>query len=92
MAYHLQVNDKFIYANFTNTAIYFDFRGMQAYICNYRDHWFTIRRIANQWFNLNSLLSGPELITNTYLAMFLAQLQQEGNLILSYGLMKKIFS
>jgi len=51
---------------------------MKAYICNYRDHWFTIRRLGNQWFNLNSLLSGPELISNTYLTMFLAQLQQEG--------------
>ena len=52
---------------------------MQAYICNYRDHWFTIRRLGHQWFNLNSLLTGPELISDTYLAMFLAQLQQEGN-------------
>ncbi|XP_046390277.1 ataxin-3-like isoform X1 [Ischnura elegans] len=51
---------------------------MQAYICNYRDHWFTIRRLGNQWFNLNSMLTGPELLSNTYLAMFLAQLQQEG--------------
>uniref|UniRef100_A0A287D9J3 ubiquitinyl hydrolase 1 n=1 Tax=Ictidomys tridecemlineatus TaxID=43179 RepID=A0A287D9J3_ICTTR len=30
------------------------------------------------WFNLNSLLTGPELISDTYLALFLAQLQQEG--------------
>ncbi|XP_063227373.1 ataxin-3-like isoform X2 [Bacillus rossius redtenbacheri] len=51
---------------------------MQAYICNYRDHWFAIRRLGHQWFNLNSLLTGPELISDTYLAMFLAQLQQEG--------------
>ncbi|XP_054274276.1 ataxin-3-like [Macrosteles quadrilineatus] len=58
----------------------------KAYICNYRDHWFTIRRLANQWFNLNSLLTGPELISNTYLAMFLAQLQQEGySIFLVYG-------
>ncbi|XP_038192203.1 ataxin-3 isoform X2 [Arvicola amphibius] len=28
--------------------------------------------------NLNSLLTGPELISDTYLALFLAQLQQEG--------------
>lgn len=53
-------------------------REMDAFICNYRDHWFTIRCLGNQWFNLNSLLTGPELISNTYLAMFLAQLQQEG--------------
>lgn len=51
---------------------------MAAYICNYRDHWFTIRRLGNQWFNLNSLLSGPELVSDTYLDMFLTQLQQEG--------------
>lgn len=51
---------------------------MQAFICNYKDHWFTIRRLGHQWFNLNSLLSKPELISNTYLALFLAQLQQEG--------------
>uniref|UniRef100_A0A3B4B4M8 ubiquitinyl hydrolase 1 n=1 Tax=Periophthalmus magnuspinnatus TaxID=409849 RepID=A0A3B4B4M8_9GOBI len=31
-----------------------------------------------KWFNLNSLLTGPELISDTYLALFLAQLQQEG--------------
>nr|CAD7399849.1 unnamed protein product [Timema poppensis] len=51
---------------------------MKAYICNYRDHWFTIRRLGHQWFNLNSLLTGPELLSDTHLTMFLAQLQQEG--------------
>ncbi|XP_014257629.1 ataxin-3-like isoform X1 [Cimex lectularius] len=51
---------------------------MSAFICNYRDHWLTIRKIGHQWFNLNSLLSGPELISPTYLSIFLAQLQQEG--------------
>lgn len=50
----------------------------KAYICNYRDHWLTIRKIGYQWFNLNSLLTGPELLSDTYLALFLAQLQQEG--------------
>lgn len=33
-----------------------------------------------QWFNLNSLLSGPELLSNTYLGLFLAQLQNEGRI------------
>ena len=49
-----------------------------AYICNFREHWFTIRRLGSQWFNLNSLLEGPELVSNTYLGEFLAQLQTEG--------------
>ena len=51
---------------------------MKAYICNYKGHWFTIRKIGKQWFNLNSMLSGPQLISDTYLAMYLAQLLQEG--------------
>ncbi|XP_069493945.1 ataxin-3 isoform X2 [Ambystoma mexicanum] len=50
----------------------------RAFICNYKEHWFTVRKIGKQWFNLNSLLTGPELISDTYLALFLAQLQQEG--------------
>ena len=44
----------------------------------FREHWFTIRRLGSQWFNLNSLLEGPELVSNTYLGEFLAQLQHEG--------------
>ncbi|KAI5734019.1 hypothetical protein M8J77_001549 [Diaphorina citri] len=51
---------------------------MQAYICNFKQHWLTVRKLGNQWFNLNSLLSGPELLSNTYLGMFLAQLQNDG--------------
>lgn len=51
---------------------------MKAYICNYKGHWFTIRKIGRQWFNLNSVLTGPELISDTYLSMYLAQLLQEG--------------
>ncbi|XP_068110702.1 ataxin-3 isoform X2 [Hyperolius riggenbachi] len=50
----------------------------RAFICNYKEHWFTVRKLGRQWFNLNSLLTGPELISDTYLALFLAQLQQEG--------------
>uniref|UniRef100_A0A6Q2Z0B1 ubiquitinyl hydrolase 1 n=1 Tax=Esox lucius TaxID=8010 RepID=A0A6Q2Z0B1_ESOLU len=52
----------------------------KAFICNYKEHWFTIRKLGQQWFNLNSLLTGPELISDTYLALFLAQLQQEGKI------------
>lgn len=56
----------------------FQFKIERAFICNYKEHWFTVRKLGNQWFNLNSLLTGPELISDTYLALFLAQLQQEG--------------
>uniref|UniRef100_A0A8C9Z3F2 ubiquitinyl hydrolase 1 n=1 Tax=Sander lucioperca TaxID=283035 RepID=A0A8C9Z3F2_SANLU len=56
----------------------------KAFICNYKEHWFTIRKLGQQWFNLNSLLTGPELISDTYLALFLAQLQQEGIVQLTF--------
>lgn len=51
---------------------------MNAFICNYKEHWFTIRKIGKQWFNLNSLLTKPDLISDTYLALYLAQLRNEG--------------
>uniref|UniRef100_A0A2K5KGM7 ubiquitinyl hydrolase 1 n=1 Tax=Colobus angolensis palliatus TaxID=336983 RepID=A0A2K5KGM7_COLAP len=50
----------------------------RSFICNYKEHWFTVRKLGKQWFNLNSVLMGPELVSDTYLALFLAQLQQEG--------------
>ena len=50
----------------------------RAFICNFREHWLTIRRLGAQWFNLNSLLTGPELISDTFLALTLAQLQRDG--------------
>lgn len=51
---------------------------MQAYVCNYKEHWFTLRRIGHQWFNLNSVQSKPSFVTETYLSLYLKQLQQEG--------------
>src|SRR5688572_26665203 len=51
---------------------------MNAFICNFKEHWFTIRKIAHSWFNLNSMNSGPEIVSNTYLALFLKTLQHEG--------------
>lgn len=49
-----------------------------AYICNQQNHWLTIRKLGQQWFNLNSIKSNPELISDTYLSLLLAQLQAEG--------------
>lgn len=48
-----------------------------AFICHYRDHWLAVRRLGRQWFDLNSLLPGPQLLSDTYLALYLAQLQQD---------------
>uniref|UniRef100_UPI00398F5718 ataxin-3 isoform X5 n=1 Tax=Pristiophorus japonicus TaxID=55135 RepID=UPI00398F5718 len=77
----LQRNTKYFYSNLQGTWMIvdsFQFKIERAFICNYKEHWFTVRKLGDQWFNLNSLLTGPELISDTYLALFLAQLQQEG--------------
>jgi ataxin-3 len=50
----------------------------KAYICNYKQHWYTIRKIGHYWFNLNSMFKKPELISDTYLAILLKQLEHDG--------------
>jgi ataxin-3 len=55
-----------------------DPHSIQAYICNLREHWLTIRRFGRQYFDLNSISTVPKLVSDTYLALYLAQLQQSG--------------
>ncbi|CAF4844908.1 unnamed protein product [Rotaria sp. Silwood1] len=55
-----------------------DPQSIQAYICNLREHWLTIRRFGTQYFDLNSISIVPKLISNTYLSLYLVQLQQSG--------------
>lgn len=51
---------------------------IQAYICNLREHWLTIRRFGQQYFDLNSISNHPKLISDTFLSLYLAQLKQSG--------------
>jgi hypothetical protein len=39
----------------------------EAYICNLHEHWFTIRRIDGQYYNLNSLQDNPTHVGDLYL-------------------------
>ncbi|KAL9641601.1 hypothetical protein ABK040_013520 [Willaertia magna] len=50
----------------------------KAYICNYKEHWFTFRRFGDHWWNLNSVLHEPSYLSPTYISLFLEQLKQEG--------------
>ncbi len=50
----------------------------QGFIVNRAEHWFTLRRIGQRWFNLNSMLPKPEEVRPFYLSAFLAQLQEDG--------------
>ncbi|KAI8810632.1 Josephin-domain-containing protein [Cladochytrium replicatum] len=52
-----------------------------AFICNLLEHWFTLRRFGHspqRWYNMNSLYSTPEYVSETFLSVLLAQLQNEG--------------
>ena len=52
-----------------------------AYIANLNEHWFTIRRVGAQSFNLNSLFSEPQLLQPTHLGMFLTQVWARDQLL-----------
>jgi Ataxin-3 len=49
-----------------------------GFIVNRSDHWFAIRKINNNWWNLNSTNEKPELVSGFYLSAFLHQLRQDG--------------
>jgi ataxin-3 len=48
-----------------------------GFIINKQSHWFAIRKINNKWWNLNSTLEIPELISSFHLVAFLSQLRSE---------------
>ncbi len=39
-----------------------------GFICHISNHWFTIRKVATRWFNLNSLEKEPIVIPDSELA------------------------
>lgn len=49
-----------------------------GYICNLQEHWFTVRPVAGQWWNFNSLFPAPAPLSTTYLDAFLNTLKAEG--------------
>jgi ataxin-3 len=54
-----------------------------AYLLNRDDHWYAVRRLPTAggspaWFNLNSLLRAPELISEFFLSAYLTQLKADG--------------
>jgi ataxin-3 len=50
----------------------------QGFIINRSQHWFTIRKIGDRWWNLNSTSEKPELISQFYLSAFIHQLRADG--------------
>jgi len=52
----------------------------KAYICNLHEHWFTLRKFYSKyrWYNLNSTLDAPEWLSETYLELYLDDVQRQG--------------
>lgn len=51
---------------------------MEGFICNKQSHWFAIRKIHGKYWNLNSTLDRPELISHFKLATELDKLIADG--------------
>jgi len=53
---------------------------LEAFVFNSTDHWFTIRKIDDIWFNLNSTNEkpGPQIISEFYLSAFLKGTEELG--------------
>uniref|UniRef100_A0A7S0SUA2 ubiquitinyl hydrolase 1 n=1 Tax=Chromulina nebulosa TaxID=96789 RepID=A0A7S0SUA2_9STRA len=51
----------------------------EGFIINHSQHWYTIRKINDIWWNLNSTIQVPEKISPFYLSAFLSQLINEGS-------------
>ena len=49
-----------------------------AFLCNLNEHWFTIRSINDQWWNLNSLFPAPQPLGTFYLAAFIEETKAQG--------------
>jgi Ataxin-3 len=49
-----------------------------GFVVNRDAHWFSIRKINNKWWDLNSAKETPEYISEFYLGAFLTQLSSDG--------------
>mmetsp|Transcript_39325 Transcript_39325/g.47649 ORF Transcript_39325/g.47649 Transcript_39325/m.47649 type:complete len:308 (+) Transcript_39325:135-1058(+) len=50
----------------------------KGYVLNRSEHWFTLRKIGDYWFELNSMCDAPKRLTPTFVSNFLQQFQADG--------------
>jgi len=50
----------------------------RGFICNKKEHWFALRRIGQEWFDLNSCLRTPRHFTDAQLAAHVNEATAEG--------------
>mmetsp|Transcript_65679 Transcript_65679/g.122444 ORF Transcript_65679/g.122444 Transcript_65679/m.122444 type:complete len:323 (-) Transcript_65679:161-1129(-) len=52
-----------------------------GFICNKREHWFAIRRLGAEWFDLNSCLKTPQHYTNADVQHHINEAMREGYMV-----------
>merc|ERR1712072_1525505 len=50
----------------------------RGFICNKKEHWFALRRIGQEWFDLNSCLRTPKHFIDSQLAAAVNEAMTEG--------------
>ena len=50
-----------------------------GFVINRHAHWYSLRKIEKQWWNLDSLIDKPENISHFYVNAYVAQLRNEGS-------------
>lgn len=55
-----------------------DPKKQHGFICNKREHWFALRRIGREWFDLNSCLRTPKHFTDSDLEHNISEATREG--------------
>ena len=50
---------------------------LEAFVCNLDSHWFSLRKVHGEWWDLNSLLDQPRWLSPTYLGAYIGQLRMQ---------------
>eukprot|EP01071_Lankesteria_metandrocarpae_P012489 Lankesteria_metandrocarpae@DN596_c0_g1_i1.p1 len=50
----------------------------EAFLCHLHDHWLAIRKVGEEWYNLDSLKPAPTVVSEFHLSAFLQGMQHEG--------------
>ncbi|XP_954209.1 uncharacterized protein TA20250 [Theileria annulata] len=56
----------------------FQYNNSIAFICNIQEHWFSIRKLHNEWFILDSLKDGPIIIEYGSLYDYIKEILEKG--------------
>lgn len=63
---------------YARTAVLQNPQKETGFILNRSEHWFSLRRLGQYWFDLNSTQEKPKYVSDAHLGMLLSQMKQDG--------------